>query len=350
MNRPAFISAVTVTVLEPGGEREWDEFVRRMPAGTFFHLSGWKPVIEKAFGHRTFYLLARRSGAVTGVLPLTQVKSILFGNSLISNAFCVYGGIVAADDESNDALRAAAVAIAERERVDCLEFRSMSGAHAGWLSKENFYATFTRPLAGDIDANMKAIPRKQRAMVRKGIANGLISECDHDVARLHHVYAHSVRNLGTPVFSKRYFQCLKDEFGQACDIVTVLHHAKPVASVMNFYFRDEVLPYYGGGLKEARLLAANDFMYWEVMRRATERGCRLFDFGRSKAGTGAYHFKQNWGFEPTPLAYEFHLLKGGKIPEVNPLNPKFRALVSLWRHLPLSLTKILGPRIVRGIG
>jgi FemAB-related protein (PEP-CTERM system-associated) len=344
------MAAVNVSLIEPGDEQAWDDFVRAAPGATFFHLSGWKHVIEKAFGHRTFYLIARRGAAVVGVLPLTHVKSLLFGNSLISNAFCVYGGIVAADGEAMQALETEAVKLAAREKVDCVEFRSVSPAHPDWLQKSDLYVTFRRPIQADVDANMKAIPRKQRAMVRKGIANGLTSECDGDVARLHDIYAHSVRNLGTPVFSRRYFQLLKDEFGEACDVVTVLHGAKPVASVLNFYFRDEVLPYYGGGLSEARDLAANDFMYWEVMRRACERGYKVFDFGRSKIGTGAYDFKRYWGFEPTPLTYEFRLIQAGKIPDVNPLNPKFQAFIALWRRLPVPLTKLLGPPIVRGIG
>ena len=344
------MSAVTVSLLEAADAPAWDDFVRAAPEATFFHLSGWKRVIEKAFGHKTYYLVAKREGALAGVLPLTHVKSMLFGNSLISNAFCVHGGIVAVDDEAKRALEAEAVAIGTREKVDCIEFRSLKPAHPDWVQKPDLYVTFRRPIHPDVDANMKAIPRKQRAMVRKGIANGLTSVVDSDASRLHDVYAHSVRNLGTPVFSRRYFQLLKDEFGEACDVVTVLNREQPVASVLNFYFRDEVLPYYGGGTSQARDLAANDFMYWEVMRRACERGFRLFDFGRSKVNTGAYHFKRNWGFEPTPLTYEFRLIAAEKIPEVNPLNPKFQAFIALWRRLPVPLTKLLGPPIVRGIG
>jgi FemAB-related protein (PEP-CTERM system-associated) len=344
------IPTVRVSLLDAASERAWDEFVRATPDGTFFHLSGWRRVIEKTFGHRTFYLLARRADAVVGVLPLTQVKSFAFGNSLIGNAFGVYGGILSADAEAFAALEGEAIGIARRENVDCLEFRSTKPAHDGWARKENLYATFRRAISGDPGANLNAIPRKQRAMVRKGIANGLKSEYDDDVERLHHIYASSVRNLGTPVFSKGYFRRLREEFGQSCDVVTVVHGSTPVASVLNFYFRDEVLPYYGGGLTEARDLAANDFMYWEVMRRACERGCRLFDFGRSKVGTGAYNFKRYWGFEPKPLTYEFLLVRAKKVPELNPLNPKFRTFIALWRHLPLPVTKLLGPPIVRGLG
>jgi len=187
-------------------------------------------------------------------------------------------------------------------------------------------------------------------MIRKGIQNGLRSEVDAGVDRLHRVYAESVRNLGTPVFAKSYFRILTEEFGECCDIVTIISDGEAVAAVLNFYFRDEVLPFYGGGVPAARALAANDFMYWEVMRRACERGCRVFDFGRSKTGTGPYAFKRNWGFEPTPLCYEFRLAAGHKPPDLNPLNPKFRLLVAGWKRLPLPLATRLGPMIVKGIG
>jgi FemAB-related protein (PEP-CTERM system-associated) len=187
-------------------------------------------------------------------------------------------------------------------------------------------------------------------MIRKGIQNGLRSEIDSDVDRLYRIYAESVRNLGTPVFGKSYFRILLEEFAGACNIVTVMTDDQPVASVLNFYFRDEVLPYYGGGKAAARALAANDFMYWEVMRRACERGCRLFDFGRSKIGTGAYAFKRNWGFESTPLIYQFRVAADATAPDLNPLNPKFRLMVAAWKRLPLPIATRLGPLIVKGIG
>jgi len=233
--------------------------------------------------------------------------------------------------------------------VHHLELRNVEQRNPEWPT-QNLYVTFRKKIVGDVEANMLAIPRKQRAMVRKGMQNGLASEVDEDVGRLHHVYADSVRNLGTPVFPKAYFRSLKEEFGRDCDIVTIVKDGRAVASVLNFYFRDEVLPYYGGGTHEARALAANDFMYWEGMRRAAERGCRLFDFGRSKAGTGSYEFKCHWGFAPTPLCYEYRLRPGRAIPEVNPLNPKYRAFIALWKRLPLPVAKLLGPAIVRSLG
>jgi FemAB-related protein (PEP-CTERM system-associated) len=187
-------------------------------------------------------------------------------------------------------------------------------------------------------------------MVRKGIKGGLVSEIDDHVDGLHRVYAESVRNLGTPVFPKRYFAALQQVFGDACQVLTVQHDREPVSSVMSFFFRDEVLPYYGGCTEAARPVAANDFMYWEVMRRAAERGCRLFDFGRSKYGTGAFSFKKNWGFDPEPLTYEYKLIRSVELPDINPLNPKYQLFIALWKRLPLPVANVVGPWLARDLG
>ena len=344
------MTLVHVSLLGRGEEDAWDHYVRAAPQATFFHLSGWRRVIEEAFGHDTYYFCARRAGTIVGVMPLTHVRSLLFGNALISNAFCVYGGIVADDEAAHRALATESIKLGREKKVAHIECRSVHPSPLQWHRKDDLYVTFRKPIDPNLDANLKAIPRKQRAMVRKGITNGLCSVLDENADRLHEIYAHSVRNLGTPVFSKRYFELLKTEFGENCDILTVLQGDTPIASVMNFYFRDEVLPYYGGGLREARALAANDFMYWEVLRRACERGYRLFDFGRSKRGTGSYNFKRYWGFEPTPLHYEYFPITKERIPDLNPLNPKYQALIATWKRLPVPLTKVLGPPIVRGIG
>jgi FemAB-related protein (PEP-CTERM system-associated) len=166
---------------------------------------------------------------------------------------------------------------------------------------------------------------------------------------LYRVYAESVRNLGTPVFARRYFRILMEAFRGDCDVLTVLDEGHVIAAVMNFYFRDEVLPYYGGGTKKARQRAGNDFMYWEVMRRAAAHGYRMYDFGRSKIGTGAHSFKLNWGFQPVPLHYRYKLRPGERIPDHNPLNPKYRLFIAAWKRLPLPIANAIGPHIVRGL-
>lgn len=198
---------------------------------------------------------------------------------------------------------------------------------------------------------MKAIPNKQRAMVRKGIKSGLQSEETTDHLRLYRVYAESVRNLGTPVFTARYFKVLQDVFGGACRILMIKDDQGDVAGVMSFYYKNEVLPYYGGSIVRARSIkGCNDFMYWDLMRQSCEEGCTSFDFGRSKKGTGPFSFKKNWGFEPTPLHYEYYLVKADKVPEVNPLNPKYKLMVDTWKKLPLPLANLMGPLLAKNLG
>jgi FemAB-related protein (PEP-CTERM system-associated) len=330
-----------------------------MAAGTFFHRAGWARVIETAFGHATHYSFTERDGAITGVLPLGRVKTLLFGDMLISSPFCVYGGPLAADAESEAALVEHAEALLRRTGASALEFRQLAATNhiatkyaeaSGWTERQDLYVTFRKAISSDHERNMKAIPRKQRAMVRKGIQNGLASVVDRNADGLHRIYAESVRNLGTPVFARQYFRVLMDEFADAADIVTVMDHETPIASVMNFYFRNEVLPYYGGGSAAARGRAGNDFLYWETMRRAADRGCTLFDFGRSKIGTGSFSFKHNWGFEPEKLHYRFRLKPGMSIPDHNPLNPKYRLFIAAWKRLPLPVANLVGPLIVRGVG
>ena len=351
--------SVACKPLESGTEAAWDEFVRTRPDGTFFHLSAWRHVIERAFAHRTHYILAERDGAIVGVLPLGQVKTPLFGHSLISVPFCVYGGPLAADAEAFAALTQHAMALMRQLGAPVLEFRFRDDHDVdgdpwtdadGWATRSDLYVTFRKPIAGDDGENLKAIPRKQRAMVRKGIDRGLTSVIDTTTPRLYRIYAESVRNLGTPVFARGFFDILLAAFGDAADIVTILDGEEPIASVLNFYFRDEVLPYYGGGRAIARERYGNDFMYWEVMRRAAARGCRLFDFGRSKVGTGSFAFKKNWGFTGVPMHYRFHLAPGAKMPDNNPLNPKFRLMIATWKRLPLPVANLIGPHVVRGVG
>ncbi len=328
----------------------WDNYIEKTAAATFFHQSGWKQVVEKAFGHRAYYLYAEELGKIVGVLPLVHIDSALFGNALISNAFCVYGGIVADDDEIFAALDLEACKLARQLGVEHLEFRNRQHMTPQRPYKKDLYVTFRKDLSSEVDKNLMAIPRKQRAVIRKGIKAGLVSVIDQDVERLFRTYSESVRNLGTPVFPKKYFKILKEVFKEQCEVLSIEHQGELIASVMNFYFRDEVLPYYGGGTSKARVLYGNDFMYWEVMRRAVDKGVKVFDYGRSKIGTGSYRFKKHWGFEATPLFYEFELVKAETMPDLNPLNPKFRFFIAAWKKLPLNLSQVIGPWLAKDLG
>jgi FemAB-related protein (PEP-CTERM system-associated) len=342
-------AAIRVRGYQSSDRERWNAFVKGAEEGTFFHLAEWQDVLKEAFGHRCYYLLAERGDEICGVLPLALVSSVLFGRSLISTPFCVYGGIVAADADAHRALTEEACALATRLKVDYMEFRNRRRQHPDWPCKD-LYVTFRKEIQPDSEANMLAIPRKQRAMVRKGIQKGLQSRIDADTQDHYRLYSESLRNLGTPVFSRRYLDILKRVFGDDCEILSVLHDGQPVASVLSFYFRDEVLPYYGGGGLAARPLAANDFMYWEVMERARKKGLRVFDYGRSKRGTGAFEFKEHWGFEPSPLSYEYFLVRRKTMPNLSPTNPRYSRAIQLWRKMPLWLTQWIGPRVAGYLG
>ncbi len=345
----ASATSIEIRSLQPADAARWDAFVEGCAEATFFHRAGWRDVLERAFGHPTYYLYAEVGGRIQGVLPLGHIRSRLFGNALVSTPFCVYGGVAAPDPNMRAALDRAACELAQRLGVDYLELRNRVASGSARPTKE-LYVTFRKTIDADSEKNMLAIPRKQRAMVRKGMTAGLVSEIDTNLGRFYDIYAASVHRLGTPVFSRKYFETLQRVFGRDCEVLTVVHAGRAVASVMNFYFRDEVLPYYGGSIPEARDVAGNDFMYWEVMRRAAERGVRVFDYGRSKEGTGPYSFKKNWGFEPQPLGYEYELVRARAVPDVNPLNPKYRLFIEGWKRMPLALTKIVGPWLSRSLG
>lgn len=347
----ATLSDVTISVrlMQPKDTQRWDAFVFKCPDASFFHRAGWQTVIERAFGHKTWFYYAESHGEIVGILALAEIKSALFGHSLSSLPFCVYGGVATLNEEARSALNQAAVVLAEKLKVGHLEYRNIDAQNAGWLAKD-LYVTFRKEIDPDEEANMLAIPRKQRAMVRKGIKAGLSSELDQNIERFFYAYSSSVHRLGTPVFSKKFFRLLKETFVNDCEIMTIVKDGRTIASVMSFYFRDQVLPYYGGGTSEAREFAGNDFMYWELMRRACARGYKIFDFGRSKLGTGAFDFKKNWGFEPQALHYEYKLQKSKSVPDNNPLNPKYQLFIKLWQRMPISVANLIGPHIVKNLG
>ena len=329
----------------------WEAFAAAAPDATFFHRLPWRQAVERSLGHRGHYRCAWRGGRLVGILPLIHVRSRLFGSALISVAFGVYGGIVAADAAAAHALAADAAALGGALGVDYVELRHASPQAIGWRTKADFYYGFSRTLAPKHDANLKAIPRKKRADLRKAIDNpALRVEVGADLDTFFRIYAESVRNLGTPVLPRRFYAAIVEAFGDAVELSAVHGPRGPVAALMTFYFRDRVMPYYGGATPAARPLHAYDLLYWRLMERAVERGATLFDFGRSKRGTGAYDYKTYWGFEPVPLAYDFHLVRAHDLPEVNPLNPKYRLMIETWRRMPLPVANTIGPIVARQLG
>ena len=333
-----------------GDGREWDSFVDTATGGTFFHRIGWKEVLEREFGFRSHYLQARRDGVLAALLPLFEVGGG-FGRPslLLSLPFAVEGGICGDDGEARAALEAAAIEMQRQRGARALELRDGLDGDS-FQVREGTYFRFRRTLAPTDEENLAAVPRKQRRMIRVAEGKGLVPSFDKahlDV--FYDLYARSVRDLGTPVFPPRFFRHLLQRFPEASSLLTVWHGDLAVAGVLSFYFRDIVLPYYSGSRREYRDLAANDFMYWQLMRDARERGCRTFDFGRSKKGSGAFAFKCHWGFEPEALRYRVHT-DGAPLVERTTAAPHLRLLQQTWRRLPLPVTKWIGPFFLRRFG
>ncbi|HEX4693935.1 FemAB family XrtA/PEP-CTERM system-associated protein [Sphingomonas sp.] len=356
MNAPisTLVAAEQADLADAGVRARIDDYVRAHPRATPFHLTGWNVAVARACGQTAHCLIAQAAdGEIAGVLPLTEIRSPLFGKALVSTGFAVDGGILTRRESIAEELAAAAWSLAEKIGCPSLELRGGPAPGEGWIVDDTTYLGFARDLAGDDDAELLAIPRKQRAEVRKSLDADLqiaIGNWPNDLAMHYEVFSQSVRNLGTPVFPAKLFREVAKELGDHADIVTVTHRGTPHASVFSLYLNGIVYPFWGGGTREARALKANDRLYYELMCHARRRACTRYDFGRSKAGTGVAAFKKNWGFEGVPLRYAKRVADGAAPRETNPMSPKYRLQVALWKKLPLWLANAVGPVIAKGLG
>jgi FemAB-related protein (PEP-CTERM system-associated) len=337
---------ITIGRLTEFPDERWNDFVLSTRQATCFHLSEWAALSKILCGWEPHYLFAEEHGTIQAVLPLVHVKSRIARGALVSTPFCVYGGVVAVNESCREILENAAAELARDIDVTHLEVRQVTQTNPRWHSSD-LYCSFKKPLLDDIDANLAAIPRKQRAMVRKGMRADLTATHGHDVDRFYELFAVGMRNLGTPVYPRELISTLVRLFGDKLEISIVERQGRPIASVLSLYFRDEVLPYYAGGLPDARNYAAFDFMYWDLMRRAVANGVREFDFGRSMRGSGAFAFKKNWGFEPRQLRYQYDVIHGRGLPTMDPDKAHFKMLAAIWRKLPAPVANVLGPFVSR---
>jgi len=354
--------AVKIREMKPTDRSRWDCYVAAHTGGTFCHRAGWKTVVEKGAGQVCPFLLAEKNNEIVGVLPLSLRGSWLFGKALVSTLFTVYGGPLADDTEIYAALDEAAWALAISNGIDVLEYRSIEARHeacarpkrpdnSSWTIQKGQSATFQKSLKSNEVDILLDIPRKQRAVVRKSLKNGLRCVWDKNIDVFYGLYAESVRNLGTPVFPKKLFRELLVQFGDDVEIqVVYASDGKALASLLSFYDETKVLPYYAGGGIDARKYGAHDFMYFNLMLKAASMGKTTFDFGRSKIGSGPYQFKKNWGFEPVSLEYEYRVADGAVVSDLNASSGKFETLVKVWKKLPLPLANFIGPYFSRHLG
>lgn len=353
MNAVSSIAHVSLRAVDLGDEAERaraDAFVTQQAGSTPFHLTAWSAAIERGCGVNAHYLLAEQDGAILAVLPLHEVRSPLFGNALSSAGFAVGGGVLG----DCPALADEALMLAGRLGCSTVELRGGLLPDDGWKIDTESYLGFVQPLADDAEAQLLAIPRKQRAEVRRALGFDLTVEVgrdDRSIDAHYRAYSESVRNLGTPVFPRALFREVLEAFDDCADILTIRHNGRVLASVLSLYHKGVVMPYWGGSVRDARNWRANEMMYYALMLHAREKkACHSFDFGRSKVGTGPAAFKKNFGFTPTPLTYAKRAVDGQELRDINPLSPKFRAQIAVWQKLPLPVANLIGPWISRGLG
>ena len=347
---PISSAPLVVHALESQDAERWDRFVLRHPAGTFFHQMAWKLVLEKTFDHKAQYVYAERGGEIVAVAPVFVVSNWMVGRCLVSSPLASYGGICAEDDEAEQALLEFLKRQSREQRVDYLELRNSCGGTLPGFVANPRYSSFSMTLSKDPDAVLKGLPKDIRYMIRKAEKADLhVGRGPELLDEFYKLFAINMRRLGTPVFSRALFANLLEGFGKQIDVLIVYAGSEPVASAMSFLFRDTFHPYYIGGLPVARDLAANNFLWWELMKFAAQSGMNTFDFGRSKKGTGAYAFKKKWNPKITDLDYQVFLVKRKTAPNFSPANPKFELATHVWSRLPLWLTNRLGPQVVRWI-
>jgi len=336
-----------VSLATPGDQDLWDTFVNSRADVAGYHAWGWRRVFTNAFGHEPVYLIARQGQEVAGVLPLVQIKSLLFGNSLTSLPFLNYGGVVADTADAAEALIAAAGDQARSRRCKHVELRHVDRQFPNLPCKTHKVAMHL-PLSATI---WDDLDRKVRNQIRKAEKSGLVVERGGEslLADFYAVFARNMRDLGTPVYSRRLFEDVLRTFPERAQLHIVRLNGKPVAAGLTYRTASMVQLPWASSIREFNSLCANVLLYWDAIQFAQSTGAGVFDMGRSTPNEGTFKFKAQWGAEPVPLHWEYQLSSDGRLPNVSPANPKFQLAIALWQKLPLGVATRVGPMIVRAI-
>jgi FemAB-related protein (PEP-CTERM system-associated) len=329
---------------------EWDAYVEGHPESTGYHLWAWRALFQDVFGHQSAYIVARRHGRITGVLPLVCLRTWLFGRFAVSLPFVNYGGSLCDDAESGDELLAGAARIGNAWDISHLELRHRRRQHPD-LPAKHHKVTMLLPLAPSVGAMWDALDRKVRNQIRKAEKAQLQTVVGGAelVESFYGVFAHNMRDLGIPVHSKRFFSNVLERFPDRARVVLVRQEQQPIAGAITYAYRDSVEVPWASSRKEYLPLCPNNLLYWRIIQEAIAAGAGTLDFGRSTPNEGTFHFKRQWGASPAPLHWEYQLLRANGVPDLTPKNPRFKIAIDTWKHLPLRMTELLGPQIVRGM-
>lgn len=343
---------MALTVIDVSGDSEsWEAYVAAHPQATGCHQYRWGEVLERSFGHRTFYLAARdKAGVIRGVLPLVHMSSALFGRFLVSVPFLNYGGLLCDNEEAELLLLQEAKRLKQVLGVAHIELRHLRRFAHDLTTKEH-KVTMILPLEADEEQQWQKFTTKVRNHVRKAIKSGLREQVGglELLDDFYRVFCRNMRDLGTPVYSKDFFREILQSFPETSRIIAVFKGDQALAAGVALRYRETVEIPWASSNRDFNVLCPNNLFYWRTIRLAIEEGATRFDFGRSSPGAGTYRFKEQWGAQPEALYWQYLLADGMTLPELSPDNPRFKMAIRLWQSLPVGLTRILGPAIVRNI-
>ncbi|MBT1070839.1 FemAB family XrtA/PEP-CTERM system-associated protein [Pelotalea chapellei] len=328
----------------------WDSFVTSQKASSNYHLYGWREVIEKSFGHKTYYLAAMKGdNEICGILPLVHMKSRLFGNFMISLPFFNYGGMLSDNEDATGLLVAESRLLMAGQHADFAEFRHTECSMDAETKQHK--VSMVLDLHETADNQWKALDSKVRNQVRKAEKSGLTTEIGGSelLDQFYEVFCRNMRDLGTPVYGRNFFQTILETFRDTTRIIIVKCDGITIAAGLMTWYRDVLEVPWASSISDYKNKCPNNLLYWEAIKFAIAQGAQRFDFGRSTPGEGTFCFKKQWGAKPVPLYWQYLLKDGQQLPELNPSNPKYRMAVKLWQQLPVPVTKILGPAIVKNI-
>lgn len=343
--------SVEIEVRESGDSApEWNDFIDASEGACVYHDFRWKDVIERTFGHKCHYLVARAGNRVTGVLPLVEMKSLAFGHFFVSLPFVTYGGMVAGSASAERCLAAAAAKLVMESGARHVEFRQRGWSAIPWEYRQH-KAAMTVRLPGRIEDYWSKLSSRLRGKIRKAQRAGatfdvLGREGSED---FYSIFTRNMRDLGTPVYPRGFFHNTLDAFGSCGRVFMARVGNNPVAAAFGLRHGQEIqLPWICSNYQHAHNYV-NEFLYWSILEWASANSIRTVDLGRSTIGGGNYRFKTQWMPEVQPLHWYYWAADGTTAPNVNPDNPQYALAIQCWQHMPLALANLLGPRIVRNI-
>ena len=337
-----------VLCASPADGQRWQEYVDAHADASGYQQWRWKEVLEASFGWPTRYWMVEEDERVRGILPVVWQKSRLFGSFVTSLPFLNAGGVLADSLDAEEALLEEAVLFTKQAGARYLELRHRQ-KHQLKLHTKTSKVTLVLPISEDTEKTWKNLGTKMRTKVRKSMSFGMTAEFGGAelLGDFYSVFSENMRELGTPVYGRNVFAEILRIFPKSTHICVIRHQNKPVATSFLSGYRDRIEAIWSSSVPAALSLKPNFFLYWNILCFCGSKGYRLFDFGRSSVGSGTHEFKLQWGAQTVPLYWDYWLPNGNALPELNPQNPKYRAAIWFWQRLPLGLTRVLGPGIVR---